>query len=57
MTKAQLDMIHKLISDLAIYAKAAEQYGNGGMVAVMRNASAMLQIALDEAEAKEKADG
>jgi hypothetical protein len=57
MTKAQLDMIHKLISDLAIYAEAAGQYGNGGMVAVMRNASAMLQIALDEAEAKEKADG
>ena len=57
MTPAQLDMIHRLISDLAIYAKAAEQYGNGGMAAAMRNASAMLQIALDEAEAKEKADG
>ena len=57
MTKAELDMIHKLIGELGIYANAARQYGHGGMTAAMTNAAAMLQRCLDEAEQKDKVDG
>jgi hypothetical protein len=52
MTQAELDQTHRLISELNIYATAASQYGNYGMTAAMRNAAAMLQKCLDEAEAK-----
>jgi len=53
MTKAQLDLAHKLVSELSMYANAARQYGHGGMVAAMTNAASLLAKMVEEAEAAE----
>jgi hypothetical protein len=50
MTDAQLDLAHKLVSELSMYAKAIDQYGNVQIAAVMRNAASLLQVMVDEAE-------
>jgi hypothetical protein len=56
MTASQVNLAHALVSELNIYAKAAEQYGHGGMVAAMRNAASLLQTMVDEYEAAEQAE-
>ena len=54
MTRAQIDLAHKTVSDLGHCAKAAEQYVNASMAAVMRNAASLLQQMIDEYEADEQ---
>ena len=53
MTDAQMDLAHKLVAELSMYAKASDQYGHGGMAAAMRNAADLLQRMIEEAEAKQ----
>jgi hypothetical protein len=53
MTKAQIDLAHTLVSELTMYAKAIDQYGNARISASMRNAASLLQVMVDEAEAPE----
>lgn len=53
MTSAEIDLAHKLVGDLGICAKAADQYVNANMAAVMRTAAALLQQMIDEYEAAE----
>jgi hypothetical protein len=59
MTEAQCDMAFRLVSELSIYAKASDQYGNSRMAACMRNAASLLAKMLEEAEQlapKERSD-
>lgn len=56
MTKHEIDLAHKLVGDLGICAKAADQYVNANMAAAMRNAAALLQKMIDEYEAAEQAE-
>jgi len=50
MTDAQLDLAHKLVSELSMYAKALDGISNSGISAAMRNAASLLQVMVDEAE-------
>ena len=50
MTDGQLDLAYKLVSELSMYAKAVDQYGNAQIAAAMRNAASLLQAMVDEAE-------
>jgi hypothetical protein len=52
MTDAQLNLAHRLVSELSMYVKALDQnnIGNGSMIACLRNAASLLQIMVDEAE-------
>jgi hypothetical protein len=56
LTKEQLDLAHKCASELSMYAKAINQYGNGErFAACMRNAASLLLQMIAEAEVKEGA--
>jgi hypothetical protein len=53
VTKAQIDLAHRLIGDLGHCAKAADQYVNARLASTMRNAASLLQVMVDEYEAVE----
>jgi hypothetical protein len=55
LTKEQLDLAHKCASELSMYAKAIDQYGNQRIAATMRNAADLLIQMIAEAEVKEGA--
>ena len=57
MTKEQTDTAFKLMSELAIAAKALEQYGNARLGGIIRRTSDLLEQMVAEAEAKERTDG
>jgi len=50
MTDAQLDLAHKLVSELSMYASAIDHHGYASVSAAMRNAASLLQVMVDEAE-------
>jgi hypothetical protein len=56
MTKEQADTAFRLISELAIAAKALEQYGNARLGGIIRRASDLLEQMVAEVEAKERAE-
>ncbi len=51
MTKADIDLAHKLVGDLGHCVRAMEQYGNGKIASTMRNTTSLLQKMIDEYEA------
>jgi hypothetical protein len=50
MTKADIDLAHRLIGDLGHCVRAMEQYGNAKIASTMRNAASLLQQMVDENE-------
>jgi hypothetical protein len=57
MTKADLDLAHATAAKLMLYARYIDQIGNAGMAAAARTAAELLTKMVEEAEARESADG
>jgi hypothetical protein len=53
MTRAQIDLAYRCASELVMYARAIDQYGNQRIAACMRNASDLLTRMVEEAELTE----
>jgi chaperonin GroEL (HSP60 family) len=52
LTEAQLKLAYELVSELSMYARAIDQYGNQRIAAAMRNAASLLSQMIAENEGK-----
>jgi hypothetical protein len=50
MTKADIDLAHKLVGELGHCAHAMDQYGNGRIGGIIRAAASLLEKMVDEAD-------
>jgi hypothetical protein len=50
MTKADIDLAHRLVGELGHCVRAMEQYGNDRIASTMRNTISLLQKMVDENE-------
>jgi hypothetical protein len=57
MTRADIDLAHKTVSELNMYAHYIDQTGSFKAAALMRVASSLLEKMVEEAEARENVDG